>query len=114
MNSEAFVEAIQKFVRDSAVESTVSLHQAPPGRRPAADLVARSNWFNALSADDVARVEEMMAQAAHAAVFGFLAVLDGVRTIDTENGRFELFYVGDERSLLNPPDRDLHDLLDRP
>ncbi|MDH0863149.1 hypothetical protein [Mitsuaria sp. GD03876] len=114
MKTEDFVQAIQEHVRDAAVQSTIDLHKSPPGRKPDVDLVARSAWFNGLSPDDAARVEQMVAQAAHAAVFGFLAVLDGVRTIDTENGRFELFHEGRERVLLNPPDRDLHDLLDRP
>lgn len=114
MDSQAFINAIQQEELTSAVETTIELHKRPPGRRPAPELLVRSAWFNSLAPADAAHVERMVADAAFAAVFGFLSVLDGVRTIDTENGRFELFYVGKDRELLNPANRDLHGMIDRP
>ncbi|MNJ00807.1 hypothetical protein D3C73_1602380 [compost metagenome] len=50
--------------------------------------------------------------AARSAVFGFLAVLDGARVIDSEKGTFELYHVGREKCLVNSSGIDLHDLLE--
>ncbi|MEG2804808.1 hypothetical protein [Stenotrophomonas sp.] len=112
MNSEQFVQAIQQHAQDAATDTTMRNLQSPPGRRPAARAVALSQWYNGLSDQDKANVRAVVGEATHAAVFGVLAVLDGVRVVDEEKGRFELFHVGRARTLLNPGDRDLHDLLD--
>lgn len=112
MNSEQFVQAIKHYVRDAATDSTMCTLQSPPGRRPPVRKVALSQWYNGLSDQDKANVRAVVGEATHTAVFGVLAVLDGVRVVDEEKGRFELFHVGRERTLLNPGERDLHDLLD--
>lgn len=115
MNASEFIEAIRTEVQDSASEETISLLQSPPGRRPVPALVSLSQWFNALSEADRQRVREVAAIASHAAVFGFLAVLDGVRVIEDGpvKGTFELRYVkGDQTIFLNAPgEPPLHDIL---
>lgn len=50
MNADEFVSAIQRYVLESSVDSTISQLAHPPGRRVAPDLLARSEWFNSLSA----------------------------------------------------------------
>jgi len=113
MNREDFVTAISLYVKDAAIEDTISNLKCPPGRRvPPAERV-RSDWYNALSATDSAHVDSIISAAVHEAVFGLLAVLDGARTIDYGVGRFELSYVAPEgRLLLNDPlTIGLHDLL---
>lgn len=112
MNSHDFVAAIERHVRDAAICDTLSNLKAPPGRRLPQDIRTRSEWYNQLSESDTVQVNSVISSAVHAALFGFLAALDGARTIDDGTGHFELSYVVDtDRVLLNPPTIDLHDLL---
>jgi len=112
MNSQDFVEAIKRYVRDAAIEDTVANLKSPPGRRISAQERARSDWYNGLSTEGVAHVNSVIATAVHEGLFGLFAVLDGARTINDAKGRFELMYVADQRVLLNDPKLDgLHDLL---
>ena len=113
MDSSDFVAAIEKHVRDCAVEGTLAQLRRPSGRRVPEGLAARSELFNGLSDADAQRVQAVIQDAAHSAVFGLLAVLDGVRIIDDTRGHFELCQVAEGRVLINPPDLDLHDLLTR-
>ena len=113
MNSEDFVTAISRYVKDAAIEDTIANLKSPPGRRvPPAERI-RSDWYNALPAADAAQVDGIISAAVHEAVFGRLAVLDGARTVDDGAGRFELSYLAPEgRVLLNDPQAiGLHDLL---
>jgi hypothetical protein len=89
--------------------------RSPPGRRPRAELVALSQWYNDLDADPQRRVHDVVAMAVHSAVFGFLCVLDGVRSIESggQKGRLELVHItGATRLPLNDASGDeLHDLF---
>jgi hypothetical protein len=115
MNKQEFAAAIRTEVRDSAVEVTLARLEKPAGRRPSPDLVSLAEWYGGLSDLNRARVAEVAAQAAHAAAFGFLVVLDGARAIEStiEKGALELWYKkGDQSILLNGDDGPmLHDLL---
>ena len=53
-----------------------------PGRGSHPRGIALSLWYNELDAGDQQMVLETIRDAAHAAVFGVLCVLDGVRVID--------------------------------
>lgn len=114
MDSEEFVAAVERFVRDAAIEDTIANLKAPPGRRVLPEVRARSDWYNGLSEEDRVHVDSVIASAAHAVLFGLFATLDGARTIDDRQGRFELTYVADQRILLNPQSINLHDLLNTP
>lgn len=111
MDSKEFAVIIERYVMSAAVEDTVANLKAPPGRGVPAKERLRSEWYNSLPKHEAEYVQAAIADAAHAAVFGILAVLDGARVVDEQKGRFELVYVGKERVLLNPQDRDLHDLI---
>jgi hypothetical protein len=89
MTPEEFVEAIRRDVFHSAVEGTLSQLEKPSGRRPRAPQLEASAWYLKLSKADRAQVRRVAAAAAHSAVFGFFAVLDGVRTV-TKAGDFVL------------------------
>lgn len=113
MNSEEFVTAISRYVKDAAIEDTIANLKNPPGRRvPPAERIT-SDWYNALPAADAAQVDSIISAAVHEAVFGLLVVLDGARTVDDGAGRFELTYLAPAgRVLLNDPEAiGLHDLL---
>jgi hypothetical protein len=114
MDSQDFVAAVERYVRDAAIEDTIANLKAPPGRRVAPEVRARSDWYNGLSEEERGHVDSVIASAAHAAIFGMLASLDGARTIDDGKGRFELTYAADQRILLNPQSLNLHDLLNAP
>ncbi len=112
MNSEQFVEAIKLYVRDSAVRDTVDTLSKPPGRKPSPRLVNQSKWYNNLSESDKSMVGEVIEEAIDAALFGMLAALDSVRAIDDRKGTFQLFYVGQEKTVLlnDMEEESLHDI----
>lgn len=80
----------------------------PPGRRPRPQLTELSAWVNQLGGTDRDRLEGVVRLAIDHAVFGVMAVLDGVRVIDNQHTEFYL-RTGDG-SLLNE-EHDLHDIF---
>lgn len=94
MTAEEFIDAIRVAVQQGAIEGTISLLEAPPGRRPAPLLADAGAWFRGLSAAERARAEQILAIAVHQAVFGMLCVIDGVRAVEhgPNRGRFVLAY----------------------
>jgi hypothetical protein len=116
MTSEEFVTRIRKAVYEPAVEGSLSLLRKPPGRRPSQALLGLSKWFNGLSTDDRLCVRRLIELSAGRAVFGMLAVLDGVRSIreaGEESGTLELHYCTEGRLVLlnDPAGEFLHDLF---
>ena len=116
MTSAEFVRRLRIAVYDSAVDNCLELLRAPAGRRPSESTLSLAQWFNPLSSRDQDRVREVVQLAARTAVFGMLALLDGVTAIredDESVGDFELRYnVEGESVLLNGPGIDmLHDLF---
>jgi hypothetical protein len=68
---------------------------------------------NSLPDDQKRILSSIILDVADRAVFGFLCVLDGVRSIedDGEKGHLELRYVKNDSTLLNPAEGEmLHDL----
>jgi len=115
MTADEFIAAIAEDIHEGGVRDVLAQLQAPTGRRPPPESVALARWYAALSAEDRARVAQVVRLGAHGAVFGLLAVLDGVRRLDPADGRFELTHVAPDgaRTLLNPPrgQEMLHDLF---
>ncbi|MDR6510861.1 hypothetical protein J2792_001727 [Novosphingobium capsulatum] len=118
MDQRAFVDLLQLVVLDRLSVELVKTWQNPPGRLRSEERSRRSGWMKNLSGPERALVEEFGQDAARAAVFGVLCVLDGVRKIeDRENGHIELHHVKNGRSeLLASSGNDmtldfLHDLL---
>lgn len=119
MTPSAFVDALKSEVRDAAAAETIAQIRTPSGRRPAEAIRKLSEWFNQLSETDQQAVAKVASMTAHSAVFGFLCVLDGVRTIQDggQQGELELHFVqANQPSVrLNPSSGDsLHDLLNAP
>jgi len=112
VDSEGFVEALKRHVRDAAIEDTLANLKTPPGRKVSLQERMQSDWYNSLSVEEANYVRDIVSRGVQDALFGFLAVLDGVRTIDDNGGVFELIYVADQRCVLNDPRNiGLHDLL---
>jgi len=117
MTKEEFVACIKKDVYDSAIEITRSLLEEPPGRSPSPESVKRSQWFKRLPPEDKEQIQGIIQEAAHAAVFEMMVVLDGVggniNPPGENGGELELWHITDTQlSLLNSPDgEELHDIF---
>lgn len=113
MDNELFTESIKLYVRDTAIKSTISVLEKPPGRKPSQSTVAQSQWFNQLSTNEQHMVQEVIQEGIDMALFGFLAVLDGVRVIEDDGeGEFVLLYKRKGvKERINDPDKEyLHDI----
>jgi hypothetical protein len=117
MTQETFIEAVKIAVANTAVAGMIEEMKQPPGRRPAQEMVDREIWFNALPETQKQMVESVITRAIDKAVFGFLAVLDNVRSIEDQGpkGDLKLFYVKDgQRTQLNGNDQEkLHDIYNQ-
>lgn len=113
MNAEEFVNAIRTTVLESSIKSVKKILVEPPGRKPADNLVKMSKWYNSLSQVDKEMVDSIIEESIHISVFGFLCVLDGVRSIEkSDNGTLKLYYERQgQLSLLTNPPENLHELL---
>jgi hypothetical protein len=117
MTPEEFVNVLRLVALDHVTESTISVIEDPPGRRPRPELLELRDWYKGLAEHDHIRVRQVAAMAAHGALFAVLAVLDGVRAVEDtpDKGSFQLiFRKGGKEWVLNPPHGEfLHDLLNQ-
>jgi len=115
MTTEEFIQCVGRAVYEPSIDGTIGILEQPPGRKPHERLVALSHWFNQLPTEQRAYVQSVIELVAHGTVFGMLAVLDGVRSVNRvgEEGTLELRHVTREHStLLNDPEGMLmHDLF---
>lgn len=117
MDQKEFVNAIKEVVRDDSILGVTQKLEKPPGRTPEAKLVMASTWYNNLDYDQKAVVKAIIEMAVNETVFGFLCVIDGVRSVNktvAEQGTFKLSFVnGDKESILNGTESDdyLHDMF---
>jgi hypothetical protein len=96
--------------------STISNLETPPGRKIDKEKKIRSNWFNSLDKTTKELVRDIITSSVDEALFGFLAVIDGVRKIDDGSStcRLILTYSSNENVILNEPsEADLHDLYNQ-
>lgn len=116
MNAEVFVNALRRYVHESAKRGVLEDLVNPPGKAPSTDDACISEWYMGLSDVHRTMVERIVDIAVGSSVLGFLCVLDGVRAVEdtSRKGRFELYYVGrSERILLNEPEQEyLHDIYE--
>lgn len=115
MTPEEFVNVLREAVLAPAVNQTMSAIENPPGRRPRREVTELNQWYQNLSEQDRARLRAVMSMVAHHAVFGFLAVLDGARVVEStaDKGSFKLVFRkhGKEWELNPSGGVPLHDLL---
>jgi len=114
MNASEFVEIVKQSVCEAAIRDTLSNLEHPPGRRPPEDLLARSKWYMALDQRQRSVVQDIVRSSVENAVFGFLSVLDGVRSIEKteEKGSFELrFLKGGVEDVISPSEIFLYELF---
>ena len=95
MDSSSFVEGVYVAVYEGAIDDVVTLLSDSPGRAPSPRIIALSEWYRALEASDAKHVEEVIRLSVDLAVFGFLAVLDGVRAVDNDATELTLLADGE-------------------
>ena len=111
MNDEQLINAIVRVVHESAISGVKEdLLDGPSGRSPAAKLLKLHNWYSSLREHDRDMVDQCIGQGVHAAVFGVLCVLDGVRVLEDGGGEFTLRYQNSEGVFPLNGDSDLHDI----
>ncbi len=115
MTSKEFVEAVYDSVYKTAILNTMSVIENVPGKRPDKKLVNVSKWFNCLSPSDKIMIENIVKLCAEEAVFGFFAILDGIRQVESSSikGELELFFAKDNMHyLINDKSNEyLHDIF---
>lgn len=112
MDQQEFVRVVIQNVLDVAVRSTRKVLTAPPGRHPTPEALSLARWYADLSESDRNCLNRAIRETADAAVFGFLCLLDGARSVgDGKAGTFQLSYLADNAEFpICPGDEDLHDI----
>ncbi|MEZ9519640.1 hypothetical protein AB4155_08975 [Vibrio splendidus] len=110
MNNSEFITVIEDVVSTSAIEDTIDNLESPPGRKPDENLVKQSAWFNSLSDSDKNMVKNIISDAVNESVFGFLCVLDGVRSISDSDDSNKLKLTHGDTLLNDIENQYLHDL----
>lgn len=81
MDKIEFTKRIKQVVAQGAIEDAIDNLNDPPGRNPDRQLLIQSAWYKRLNETDREMVSKLITEAVHESVFGFLCVLDGVRSI---------------------------------
>lgn len=117
MDKGTFINLIKSEVADSAVESTIDNLVDPPGRNPSSEMLALSQWYDSLPNEGKANVHKIITDAVKESIFGFLCVLDDVRSISEsgERNNLELYHLDNETKIqLNDEVGEyLHDVFNR-
>ncbi len=115
MNNQDFVKRIIEVVREDSITDSIEDLIDPPGRKPSSEDIELSSWFNHLDDNEKEKLIKIIRRAVDTSIFGFFAVLDGVRAIESEptKGKFELYYEKNEKSSLlnNHKEEYLHDIF---
>jgi hypothetical protein len=118
MDQTTFVDLVRAVVLDGLSSDLARNWKDPPGRLRSEERSRRSLWVSKLSDADREMLEAFGSDAARSALFGVLAVLDGVRKIEEPSeGHLELRHVhAGETQLLassapDTPVLPLHELL---
>ncbi|MBO5376885.1 MAG: hypothetical protein J6A41_00695 [Ruminiclostridium sp.] len=111
MNSEQFVEILNKNVRESVLKIVVSDLENTDSSY--SKLVALSTWYN--SKDDIEKknILNLITRVYDCAAFRFLCMLDSVAYRTEPGSYYELYHVckDGKELLINPENSDeLHDL----
>jgi len=112
MTRRKLVDTFVHIAIDEVIDGEAEVLRDPPGRRPPMDLVARSEWFVALEADEQSLVIDTMREVAYGALHRVLVALDGATPVGP--GRLRLMWETAE-SVVDLTDASnevaLHDLL---
>lgn len=118
MDQTTFVDLLRAVVLDGLSDELARNWKEPPGRLRSDERSQRSEWVSQMSDGDRELLEAFGSEAARAALFGVLAVLDGVRKIEEQSeGHLELRHIHAGQTQLlassapDVPVAPLHELL---
>jgi hypothetical protein len=107
MEPEDFVTAVFHTAYQSAISSVIDRLERPHGLRPRPELVQLSSWYHALGDADKEFARQLIRHSADAAIFGVLAMVDGVRVFDDAKSDVVIRVGGVEVTR----DGDLHEIF---
>jgi hypothetical protein len=81
LDADEFIDAIYLAVYQTTIDGVERLLTTPPGRKPRADLVRLSAWFNGMGDRDRSEVMEVVRLTSDQAVYGMLSSTDGARSL---------------------------------
>lgn len=112
MNQEEFVKIVKLLAEESVLKSIEENWAYPPGKNPSKNLLEISEWYNKLDGNSKNKLRLAIQDAIHHSVFGFFAIIDGVRKSTELEGHYELYFVTPKtRYLLNDLNEELlHDI----
>ena len=114
MTPDEFISLIKIAVEAGAKEGVIENLQEPPGRKPDAELLKNSEWYISQDKEGKERIESIISDTVSETIFGFLSVLDGVRSISNEGATnsLELHLIENgNKTLLNDQSKEyLHDI----
>lgn len=111
MDAKEFVRGVRKVVMEGALDDVLEELSQPSVITPASREEDLRAWYASLQAPDREMLAFALEEAVDAAVFGLLAVIDGVRSVEDPEvtGKLELWYEHSSgRRLLSGK---LHELL---
>ncbi|MFD2036345.1 hypothetical protein ACFSKL_16190 [Belliella marina] len=114
MKSEEFIKKIKTVVSEATISDVLENLESPAGRNPNKELLDVSNWYNSLDQLNKFYIRRIIETSVDTSVFGFLCVLDEIRTVENSpnKGSLKLFYTNEEANTLinNHEEEYLHDL----
>ena len=109
---QEFIAAIELVVYRRIVNGIVAQLRQPGGRQPSTRALDLQRWYAALDEEGKAKAEAIIRDAAHAATFQFLCLLDGAVAFDNPpHAELRLVCIDPDgtETVLNEPAGDLHD-----
>ena len=107
MKPDEFVNAIVESAYKGAIGSELSRLENPPGRQPRPELMRLSNWYLSLTPTERDLAQQLIRASADSAIFGFLALIDGVRTLDDRKSKIVVLVEGENVGV----NGDLHEIF---
>ena len=116
MNQEEFIKLLKRDVTKAGAEDVIENLIAPVGRKPSEKLLKMSNFYNSMDGTNKKIINEIIYEAIDTGIFGFLCLIDGVRSVNMngEENHLKLTFINDDTGkevILNNPNEDfLHDI----
>ncbi|WP_316812828.1 hypothetical protein [Pedobacter heparinus] len=116
MNQDEFIKILKRDVTKSGTNDVIKNLIAPVGRKSSEKLLKMSEFYNSMDDANKKIINEIIYEAIDTGIFGFLCLIDGVRSVNMngEENHLKLTFINDntgKETVLNNPNQDfLHDI----